>query len=250
MFKTVRFTMLLLLPVFLLTSDALAQGPVGRFGVGVTGAFNFPVFGMEKRFNTAESWGLLVSYVSSPRATVEFEYHRNRYDPGKIEESTFFWPQGDPANWKQYKSPLARNWMSVDAFTVNGLYHFVDRAPLDPEGLGQPVVAGPFVLYGAGFYWYSNWVKNLIFAGQPDLGAGLDDTLFLETFRDTDVSVGFHFGAGVELLINETTTLDVRGRVHTMLAELRQMDAYGVQRAYPLSYFDLGISMKYYFTKF
>ncbi len=250
MSRAVRVVVPLVLLGSLLASEALAQGPVGRFGIGVTGAFNFPVLGMEKRFHSAESWGFLMSYVASPRATVEFEYHRNRYDPGKLEDSVFFWPPGAPATWKQYTSPLADSWMSVDVFTVNGLYHFVDRSPLEPEGLGQRVVAGPFVLYGAGFYWYSNWVKNLIFSGQPDLGAGLDDTLFLEPFRDTDVSVGFHIGAGVELLINDKTTLDVRGRVHTMLAELRQMDAYGVERAYPLNYFDLGLTMKYHFAKF
>ena len=133
--------------------------------------------------------------------------------------------------------------MTINAFTVNGLYHFVDR--MAAGGGSQQVVVGPYFAFGGGFYHYTNSVSGLIFAGQPDQGTGLDDTLLLDPFKDTDVAWGGSLGGGVEVLMNNTA-LDVRARYHLLIGELRQMDAYGVGRTYPLQYFEIGVSIRYY----
>ena len=250
MFKVGKFLILALVVLLIPPLDAYGQQDiVGRVGIGMSGTFNFPVGGLEKRFRTTQTWGMLLSYVRSSRATMELEYHRNRFDPGKLEESTFYWPPGAPDTWKQYRSPLANNYMIVDAYTVNGLYHFVDRASAMPEGLKYPVVASPYFTFGGGFYRYVHEVSGLIFSGQPDLGSGLDDTLLYDPPDDTDVGWGFHLGGGVEVLASDKGAVDLRVPYHTIIGELRQMDAYGVQRAYPLFYFDVGVVMKFYFAR-
>ena len=246
MFRTKRLLILFLLLSFV-PSEAFAQkSVVGKIGIGVSGNFNFPVLGIRDRFRAAETWGLFLTYAQGPRTTVEVEYHRTRFDPGKLEDATFYWPEDKPETWQRVKSPLARNFMDVNAFTVNGLHHFVDREPAGPEGLQGMALGGFYITFGGGFYHYNNSVSGLIFAGQPDLGSGLDQTLVLEPFDDSDVAWGFNIGAGVEVLFNNRAGFDIRGRWHVMLGELRQMEAYGAARTFPLHYLDLGISMKYY----
>jgi len=254
MLRVVGRIVLLSSLLFLLPPDTLAQEKsgdlVGRFGVGLSGSFSFPVGGLERRHRATESFGLLISYIKTARSTIEVEYHRTRFDPGKMEDAQFFWPPTDPTTWKIYTSPLARNYFTVNAFTINGLYHFADRNAHEPEGLKQRVAAGPYIVYGGGFYHYTDSVAGLIFSGQPDLGSGLDDTLLIESFEDTDVGWGFNLGGGAEVMMSNTASLDVRARYHLIIGELRQMDAYNVKRAYPLHYVDIGVTMKFYFTSF
>lgn len=251
MLRAERLLPLILLLLLLLPSATAQaeQGVVGRLGIGVSGYMNYPILSLKDRFRATESWGTFLTYAKGPHATVEVEYHRSRFDPGKLEQSTFYWPENNPAKWRRVKSPLARNYMAVDAFTINGLYHFVDRSAADPNDGKSRTVAGPYMAYGGGFYHYVNAVSGLIFSGQPDLGAGIDETLVLEPFEDTEVAWGFHVGAGVEVLINHSTGFDIRGRYHLMVGELRELQAYGMTRSYPMHYFDFGISMKYYIGK-
>ncbi|OGG52104.1 MAG: hypothetical protein A3F84_19835 [Candidatus Handelsmanbacteria bacterium RIFCSPLOWO2_12_FULL_64_10] len=246
MFRREKLLVPILLLFLLLPPEASSQAEgnvVGKVGLGINGNFHFPVSTLKDRFREAVTWGTFVTYAQGPRTTVEVEYHRSRFDPGKLEESTFFWPEGSPNKWRRYKSPLARNLMTINAFTVNGLYHFVDR--MAAGGGSQQVVVGPYFAFGGGFYHYTNSVSGLIFAGQPDQGTGLDDTLLLDPFKDTDVAWGGSLGGGVEVLMNNTA-LDVRARYHLLIGELRQMDAYGVGRTYPLQYFEIGVSIRYY----
>ena len=247
MFRAEKLLLLVLPLVLVLPLQVSAQGKngvVGKVGIGVNGNLNFPIFGMKDRFRATETWGTFLTYARGARTTVEVEYHRSRFDPGKLEESIFFWPQGDPDKWKRYKSPLGRNFMTINMFTINGLYHFVDREPVDEPVKG--VVTGLYFTFGGGLYHYTNSVSDLIFPGQPDLGAGLDDTLVLKPFKDTDVAWGFHVGVGAEVLMNDRTGLDVRGRWHMMVGELRPLEAYGMARTFPMGYFDFGISLKHY----
>lgn len=249
MFKRALFLVLLHILTFpvLDTQARENSGVVGNLGFGFSGTFDIPVGGMNKRFRTADTWGILVSYIKGPHTTVELEYHRNRYDPGKLEQGTFLWPQDKPNSWLPYKSPLARNYMTIDAFTVEGLYHFMNLA--SEEGTTQGLIAGPYFTYGGGFYRYSNEVSGLIFAGQPDVGTGLDSTLLLAPFTDSDVGWGLHVGLGVEAFMGKKASIDVRGRCHMIIGELRQMNAYNVARAYPLFYADFGVTMKFYIVK-
>ncbi len=228
------------------SSAQIQEAVVGKLGIGASGSFSFPMLGMKDRFNAKEAFGLYLTYAKSSRQTIEVEYRRTVYDPGKVEDATFYWPEDKPETWQRIKSPLARNFLTVNAYTVNGLYHFVDRVSAEPEGLRERVLGGPYITYGAGFYHYTNHTSGLIFAGQPDLGNGLDNTLFLEPLKETDVGWGFNGGLGVEVLVNDRAAIDVRSRWHLIIGELRQMESYGVARTWPLGFFDIGLSMKYY----
>lgn len=250
MFKAKMFLILpaLLLLLFLPPeiSAQKNQDVVGKVGFGAGGDLSFPVFGLRNRFRMTGTWGGFLTYAKGSHTTLEVEYHRTRFDPGKLEQSTFYWPEGNPTKWKLYKSPLARNFMIINAFTVNGLYHFVDRIQTGHEGPRQQITAGPYITYGGGFYHYTNSISGLIFAGQSDKGTGLDDTLLLDPLKETNVGWGVNLGVGVEVLMGDKAGLDVRGRYHLIIGELRQMDAYRMERTYPMNYFDFGISMKYY----
>lgn len=237
------FLSLLLLPVGV--SAQKKADVVGKVGFGVSGALNFPIFSLKDRFRSTQSYGMYLTYAKGPHTTMEVEYHRIRFDPGKLQESTFYWPEGNSNTWQRYRSPLARNFMVVNTFTVNGLYHFVDRTSAGAEGVRQPIMAGPFLIYGAGFYQYNNSTSGLIFPGQADRGKGLDQTLLIDPFQDKDVAWGFNVGGGVEILMGKAG-LDVRGRYHLMIGELRPMNAFYMPRTYPIHFFDFGVSMKYY----
>jgi len=245
-FLALLIAMPLLLPLSPDVSAQVRESVVGKIGIGVNGMFNFPVQSMRHRFQGTETWGIFLAYANGPRSTVEVEYHRIRYDPGKLQESTFYWPEDQPAKWQNYKSPLARNFMTVNSFTVNGFYHFVNRAPAEPEGLLRRVLAGPFLMYGAGFYHYNNKMSGFIFGGQPDTGVPIDQSLVLSPRSDTDVAWGFYVGAGVEILINDNTAIDLRGRYHMMIGELIAMEAFNAARLFPMTFVDFGVAMKYY----
>ncbi len=239
--RGMKFAVCLLFFVFPANGHGQDTGVVGKIGVGLSGNFNFPVLGMKDRFRAQEAFGLYLTYARDARHTVEVEFHRTRFDPGKIEEATFFWPEDKPDQWQRITSPLARHFMTVNAFTINGLYHLKART-----GGSEGVIGGPFVVYGGGFYHYKNLVSGLIFAGQPDLGEGIDPTLMLDPYEDTDVAWGFNVGMGVEMLAGGRAAVDARTRWNVLIGELRQMESYGVARTFPLHYFEIGLSVKYY----
>lgn len=216
-------------------------GVVGKVGLGLSGNFNFPVFGMKDRFRSQEAFGLYLTYARNARNTLEIEFHRTHFGPGKIQEATFYWPEDKPEEWQKITSPLARNSMTVNAFTINGLYHLNERT-----GGSDGMTGGPFITYGGGFYHYKNSVSGLIFAGQPNLGGGIDTTLELAPFDDTDVAWGFNVGLGVEILASGRAAVDARARWNLLIGELRQLESYGVARTFPLHYFEIGLSVKYY----
>ena len=238
----------LVLMLALASGAEAASGIPGRVGIGTFVDFNFPAFSMKNRFGMAQKWGGFVTYAAGGRTTVELEYHRSRFDPGRLQDSQFLWPEDNPRTWRYYKSPLARNYMTFNSFLVNGLYHFKERT-VTSVTVGSHLDASPFLAFGGGFYQYRNKVSGLIYPGQPDQGKGLDTTLMLKSFADTDVAWGFNIGVGTEVLIDDRMGFDVRGRFNFILAELRSMEAYGFARTYPLTLFDFGLSMKYYFGK-
>ena len=223
-----------------------AGGVSGKVGIGTFVDFNFPVFSLKDRFQMAHKWGGFITYATSGRTTVELEYHRSRFDPGRLQESRFLWPEDNPRTWRYYKSPLARNYMTFNSFLVNGLYHFKERTVSSAGGEGAHLDASPFLVFGGGFYQYRNSVSGLVYPGQPDLGKGIDETLTLAPFADTDVAWGFNIGFGAEVLMDDRVGFDIRGRFNFIIAELKPLEAYGFKRTYPMSLIDFGLSMKYY----
>ncbi len=238
-----------LMLIFLSVPRAEAAGGVsGKVGIGTFVDFNFPVFSLKDRFRMAQKGGGFITYAAGGRTNVELEYHRSRFDPGRVQESKFLWPEDNPRTWRYYKSPLARSYMTFNAFLVNGLYHFKDRTA-NTGGEGAHLDASPFLVFGAGFYQYRNYVSGLIYPGQPDLGKGIDETLTLDPFSDTDVSWGFNIGFGAEVLVDDRVGFDLRGRFNFIIAELRPLEAYGFARTYPVGLMDFGLSLKYYLGK-
>jgi hypothetical protein len=47
--------------------------------------------------------------------------------------------------------------------------------------------------------------------------------------------------------LTPTIALDVRGRYHFILSELRPYDAWGLDKAFPLQMMDLSAGFKFYF---
>lgn len=250
MFRAERLLILTVLLLLLSPPGVLAQKKggdvVGKVGIGVSGALNFPIFSLRDRFRSTQSYGVYLTYAKGSHTTMEVEYHRTRFDPGKLQESTFYWPEGSPSTWKRYRSPLARNFMVVNSFTINGLYHFMDRSQTGTEGQRQQITASHYVTYGGGFYHYDNYTSGLIFPGQANRGTGIDDTLLIDPFSDKDVAWGFNVGGGVEVLLGDKAGIDVRGRYHLMVGELLPINAFYMPRTYPMHYFDFGVSMKVY----
>ena len=68
-------------------------------------------------------------------------------------------------------------------------------------------------------------------------GGGIDTTLELAPFDDTDVAWGLNVGLGVEVLASGRAAVDARARWNLLIGELRQMESYGVARTFPAALF-------------
>jgi hypothetical protein len=249
---------ILTLAVALLAAGASTTSAqvTGKWGFGGFIGYTNPLFTFGKRFNGGiDKWGLNASYVSSSRVTLEAEYHHAEMDKGALQTEKFSWSP-KALTLKQYVSedlnPASEYSTKFNSVLISGLWFFnADRT------MGEGSFS-PYIVVGGGFYDHTTVADNIVWPGQSpndalDAGGGLDSqgdrlpAVVMNTQTDTRTAVTAAFGFGLEAFLTPTIALDVRGRYHFILSELRPYDAWGLDKAFPLQMVDLSAGFKFYF---
>lgn len=251
------FKVLTLAVALLAASASTAPAQVaGKWGFGGFIGYTNPLFTFGKRFNGGvDKWGLNASYVSSSRVTMEAEYHHAEMDNGALENKKFSWSP-KALTLKQYASedlnPASEYSTTFNSVLISGLWFFnADRT------MGEGSFS-PYIVVGGGFYDHKTIADNIVWPGQSPndalgAGGGLDSAgdqlpaVVMNTQTDTRTAVTAALGFGLEAFLTPTIALDVRGRYHFILSELRPYDAWGLDKAFPLQMVDLSAGFKFYF---
>ncbi len=213
-------------------------GAQGYRGVGVSGFldYNLPLLSLRDGWYTKSvKWGAALLYSVDSRLTMEFEYHRAKYNDGKIEGRTFLWS----VDQKEYASPGASADMRINSAVINFLVR-MGR----PSGLFQARRSSLYLLVGAGFFDYDNRVRGLIYPGQT--ATPLNPARLLEPDRDRRTALGVNLGLGLERFLTRVVALDFRARHNFILGQLKPREAWRVKEAWPLQTVDLGVAVKFY----
>lgn len=251
--KSIRILCLALLFCGSGVFGADAQDLQGRWGVGGFVAYNIPMYSFGDRWDgNTDKWGFNVNYVSSSRLTMEVEYHNAKLDNGILETQPFLWgPTG-----KEYTSgdlnADASYEMKFNSLLLSGIVHFRKDRSMD-EGSYSP-----YLVVGAGFYDHSATATNIVWPGQTEsdaaaAGGGLDadgdqiPAVVMARQVDTRTALAVTFGFGLEAFITPTLALDLRGRYHFMVTELRPYDQWLLNKVFPLQLVDLSVGFKMYF---
>ena len=225
--------------LFFLTGATSAQEMGDHWGIGAFLDYNRSTFRLKDWYESGRGEvGVVFTYVTDPRLSVEVEYHRSKFDSGTLEARAFTWS----VDGKAYVSPNAVSQMRINSFLVNAIIRKRDSRMLQRWGYS------PYLAVGAGFYDYATDVRGLIFPGQKL--SPLDETLELEAFSDTRTALGGNVGLGVEAYVFDNISVDVRVRYNVLLGELRPMEAWGlVGQTFPMQFWNLRGGMRFYFKK-
>jgi opacity protein-like surface antigen len=251
------FKILTLALALMAASASTAPAQVaGKWGFGGFISYTNPLFTFGERFGSGvDKWGLNASYVSSSRVTMEAEYHHADMKHGALESTKFSWSP-KALTLKQYASedlnPASEYSTRFNSVLISGLWFFnADRT------MGEGSFS-PYIVVGGGFYDHKTIADGIVWPGQSPNeakagGGGLDTvgdqlpSVVMNTQIDTRTAVTAAFGFGLEAFLTPTIALDVRGRYHFILSELRPYDAWGLDKSFPLQMVDLSAGFKFYF---
>jgi len=230
-----------------------AQGVSGRWAIGGFMAYNVPMYNFGDRFGSdLDKWGLNLSYVPSSRLTMEVEYHHAKLDHGALETKPFLWGVTN----KEYASvdvdPDARYEMKFNSLLLSGLVRLRSGVVMEEGGYS------PYVIVGAGFYDHEAVSEHILYPGQNEgdakaAGAGVDaegltlPVVVMPPAVDTRTALAVNVGFGMEVYLTRSVAVDVRGRYHFVISELRPFDQWGFDKAFPLQMIDLAGGIKFYF---
>ena len=252
------FKILGLVVALMLASASTSSAQVaGKWGFGGFISYTNPLFTFGKRFNGGvDKWGLTASYVTGARVTLEAEYHHADMADGVLENGQFTWSPKALTS-KQYSSkdvnPNSSYTNRFNSVLLSGLWFFNADRSMDEGSFS------PYIIVGGGFYDHKTVADNIIWPGQsPTDASSVDATnvdvqgdvlpqVVMDRQEDTRTAVTAALGFGLEAFLTPTIALDVRGRYHFILSELRQYDAWGLDKAFPLQLYDLSAGFKFYF---
>lgn len=233
-FRNILFAGALVLALGDLSS---AQDFTPRVGIAGNLSLNLPVQGLRTWFTQAPQFGIHIVYHRHARTEIEFEYNHARFNGGSLEDAEFMWAPTGSTDRLAYKSPNAQSRMRFHNFLVNGVFYFSKE--LD----GQKT--RPYFTFGSGMYHYRTTETGLIFPGQT--GNALNTSIVMEPDGDVRTTLGINFGLGVAFYTSDRLAIDLRGRYHVIIGQLRSMEAWGLKQVYPFQALDLGLRVKTYF---
>ncbi len=230
-----------------------AQDLQGRWGVGGFIAYNIPMFTFGERWDgSTDKWGFNLNYVSSSRLTMEVEYHNAKLSNGVLVTKPFTWgPTGKDYASGDVNENSSYN-MKFNSLLLSGIVHFRKDRSMD-EGSYSP-----YLVVGAGFYDHLAAADNIVWPGQTEgdaasAGGGLDadgdriPAVVMARQEDTRTALTATVGFGLEAFLTPTLALDIRGRYHFMVSELRPYDQWLLNKVFPLQMIDLAVGFKMYF---
>lgn len=229
--------------VFWMMGLLLLGGPVlahaqakHRWGLGTVGGLSLPVLGMGERFSGTGQYGITWQRGYSSRMTLEVEYHHAEFENGEETKRPFVWN----FDKKEYLSPQAVSEMTFNNVLLNVLIAVGPQAPQKSRIY--------YFAFGPGIYGYKTERRNFIFPGQT--GPVLNQTLYLPPQIDKKAALGVHAGFGGQIFLGDSFALDLRGRYHFVLGDIRPMAAWGFDGStMPLQMFEIGAGLKFYFGK-
>ena len=232
--------------------EAQAQVQDVRWNVGGFISYNAPLFSLGDRFSKdVNKWGVNVAYVPSQRATIEVEYHRSKLTNGILESHPVTWGVTGQAYAAQDVRPESRYEMTFNSLLMSGLIH------LRRDRSMQEGSYSPYLAVGAGFYKHHAVAENIFWpaqsepearsAGGVDSDGNLWPAVVMFPQRDTRTALAASFGIGFETFLTSTIALDLRGRYHMLITELRPYDEWGLNKSFPLQMMDLSAGLKFYF---
>ena len=206
----------------------------GKYGAGIFFDRSVPVAGLSDRYSASEKFGLIFEYKISSRTTLEWEFHHGGMDDGKIEDASFTWG----VDGEKYLSPDANSRFNLNSFLMNALV----RIGAEPDGQGLQL--RPYVAVGAGFYDYQDKISGLIYPGQRI--TPLDKELVINPREDEHTSLGANLGVGMTVM-QGAFGLDLRARYHIIMGDIRSMEAWGLEKVFPMGLVDVRTAFKLYF---
>lgn len=252
------FKILGLVVALMLASASTSSAQVaGKWGFGGFISYTNPLFTFGDRFNGGiDKWGLTASYVTNSRVTLEAEYHHAEMDEGILANGAFTWsPKALTSN--KYKSveinPGSAYTNRFNSVLLSGLLFFNADRSMDEGSFS------PYIVVGGGFYDHQTVAENIVWPGQSPTDASSVDATYVDVQgdiypqvvmdrqEDTRTAVTASLGLGLEAFLTPTIALDLRGRYHFILSELRPYDAWGLDKAFPLQMYDLSAGFKFYF---
>ena len=216
--------------ILLVASGAGAIEP-GQSGLGLLGSANVPVFRFGDWYSISPKVGITYNYMVSSQIMAEVEYHYSNMLGGDLDKREFYWP----VDKKNYQSPNASQSMWSHSLSANGVVHL---KPLQETG------TAPYLMGGVGFYGFSHEVEGLIFPAQT--GETLDASIQLEPYKDKWAALNFALGGGLSIVTSDRYLVDIRAVYNIALGELRPLEAWGLEKAFPIQTFDLTIGLKYF----
>jgi len=219
---------------------ATGDAQEGRWAVGGFANYTKPVLSLSDRFGHTGKYGATLSYAPGTSATIEVEYHREKFDNGKPASLTFPYGSAQTATG----NPNGISEMVVNSVVVNGLL-FVGE-----ENSMRGFKANDFRFYllvGGGYYHYKSVNENLVYPNQSS------DTINLALTMDDQVDKRFAYGTnlgfGVEAFVTPNMAIDLRARANFIVGELRPLLIYDLDVVRPLSTLDIGAGVKFYFWR-
>lgn len=234
--------------VGLLLASPVGAQEAGRWAVGGNVSLNSPLGALGDYTSATGKYGLNFSYVVSPRVTVELEYQRTKDESAGLEGAEFIWF----IDSRRYVDPDVSHELDWNIVAFNAIVRMGDRPMLTAEQWN------PYITVGGGFYRYDSAVSGLVWPGQanavtgassldPTGGPGPDNALSLPDSHDRRAALTINAGIGLEAFIIQNVSLDIRGRYHMSIGDLRPFNDFGLFQLFPMQQFDIGAGFKFYF---
>jgi opacity protein-like surface antigen len=224
----------------LVAFTASAEAQTGRWGIGGFANFSKSMFKLSDRFGDTGKYGAAISYAPGTSATIEVEYHYQKFDNGKPASLTF---EYGPSSTTE-SNPNGISEMEVNSVVVNALLFLGD------ENSMRGFKANDFryyLLVGGGYYHYDSVNKNLIYPSQSS--DPIDPTLYMDDQEDKRFAYGTNLGFGVEAFVTPNMAVDLRTRMNFVIGELRPLLIYDLEVVRPISTWDIGAGIKFYFWR-
>ena len=172
--------------------------------------------------------------------------------------------------------------MKWNALATNWLWYF-----REVEDATERTRRSPYAMLGVGFYDYTHKVKGLIYPGngvipsqlRVNSGSSVDLQLVypgsspldaasltqlqkdqmgtvinnqvtlvgLVPTEDTRTAWTVVLGLGVEQALSENLAVDIRGRYNVVFGEISPLLSWGLDKVFPITLLDVGVSLKLYF---
>jgi hypothetical protein len=97
---------------------------------------------------------------------------------------------------------------------------------------------------GVGWYYYNSRTAKLMFPDQgKSISEPLDLAITMDTMTDRRFSIGGTAGLGLRWNINSDLGIELTGRYHLFVGELRSFQAWGLEKAFPLQAVELSLGV-------